>query len=112
MGNALSTFLADPAPPGSPEDTQRVAHLRRVMDSLEVVKKLRANPDYVEWEAYDNFSEEEKPHRLTSGPLSGSRNLAVQVSGPTFCGPQLYSYDLVSYLAKLGDLEMVLLTYA
>ncbi|PGH29527.1 ubiquitin carboxyl-terminal hydrolase 14 [[Emmonsia] crescens] len=78
MGNALSTFLADPAPPGSPEDTQRVAHLRRVMDSLEVVKKLRANPDYVEWEAYDNFSEEEKPHRLTSGPLSGSRNLAVQ----------------------------------
>ncbi|OAX84711.1 hypothetical protein ACJ72_00908 [Emergomyces africanus] len=78
IGNALSSFLANPAPPGSPEDTQRVVHLRRVMDSLEVVKTLRADPDYVEWEAYDNFSEEEKPHRLTSGPLSGSRNLAVQ----------------------------------
>ncbi|EEH06293.1 thioesterase [Histoplasma capsulatum G186AR] len=78
IGNALSAFLADPAAPGSLEDTQRVDHLRRVMDRLEVVKQLRADPDYVEWEAYDSFSEEEKPHRLTSGPLSGSRNLPVQ----------------------------------
>ncbi|PGH08642.1 hypothetical protein GX51_01162 [Blastomyces parvus] len=78
IGNALTTFLTNPAPPGSHEDTLRVQYLRQVMDSLEMVKKLRADPDYVEWEAYSNFTEEEKPHRLTSGPLSGSRNIPVQ----------------------------------
>ncbi|OJD11201.1 hypothetical protein ACJ73_09591 [Blastomyces percursus] len=78
IGNALSAFLANPAIPGSHEDARRVKHLRRVMDSLEITKKLRADPDYVEWEAYSNFTEEEKPHRLTTGPLSGSRNIPIQ----------------------------------
>ncbi|RAL10995.1 PaaI family thioesterase [Aspergillus homomorphus CBS 101889] len=43
-----------------------------------IVRELRANPDYVEAEVYGNFSEEEKAHRLTSGPLRGSRGVGFQ----------------------------------
>lgn len=53
--------------------------IQEILGLLPIVRGLRADPNYSEWEAYDSLSEEDKKHRLTSGPLKGSRGLAVQV---------------------------------
>jgi hypothetical protein len=46
------------------------------------VQELRRNPDYVEKDVYENFAEDHKEQRLTSGPLAGSRGLGLQVGCP------------------------------
>jgi hypothetical protein len=54
--------------------------IQRVFDiGLPIVQELRRDPDYVEKEVYQNFGDEHKTHRLTSGPLAGSRALGLQV---------------------------------
>lgn len=59
--------------------------IQRVFDvGLPIVQELRRNPDYVEKEVYDNFADEHKSHRLTSGPMAGSRGLGLQVSLVSF----------------------------
>lgn len=77
-GQSYTARYLFPAIPGSPEDVQRFEEIRRLIEYLPVVRKLRADPKYVEWEAYDSFTEEDKARRLSSGPLSGSRGLAAQ----------------------------------
>ncbi|KAH8695071.1 HotDog domain-containing protein [Talaromyces proteolyticus] len=73
----LQAFMS-PAAPGTPEDARRLEELRRLVEYLPIVQKLREDPQYKEWEAYEVFSEEQKMPRLTSGPLKGSRGLALQ----------------------------------
>lgn len=92
VGYHGSAYVADrligPLPtPGTIEDEQVLKKLRSQLEKLEVARSLRANPDFVEWEAYGSFSPEEKAHRLTSGPLRGSRGLALQVSFFSFSPP-------------------------
>ncbi|KAK2777895.1 hypothetical protein FQN53_002030 [Emmonsiellopsis sp. PD_33] len=67
-----------PPGPGSAEDVMELKILREKVAWLPIVQELRADPEYEEWEAYEDFEEEEKPHRLTSGPMSGSKGLGVQ----------------------------------
>ncbi|CRG86225.1 hypothetical protein PISL3812_03228 [Talaromyces islandicus] len=73
----LKSFTS-PAAPGTAEDTQRIEELQRLVDYLPVVQKLRKDPNYEEWDAYESFSDEDKEKRLSSGPLKGSRGLALQ----------------------------------
>lgn len=87
MGQAYTTKYLFPAAPGSPEDVQQLKQIQNLVDYLPIVRKLRADPKYVEWEAYEDFADESKLQRLTSGPLRGSRGLAVQVSS-ALLGPQ------------------------
>lgn len=65
--------------PDSPEDAEITTALNAHFDKLEIVKELRANPAYAEWEPYGNLTEEERRRRLTSGCLRGSRGLSCQV---------------------------------
>lgn len=65
--------------PKSVEDEEALSVLRERFEKLPIVQDLRANPDYAEWEAYGNFTGEEKSHRLTSGVLNGSRGIGIQV---------------------------------
>jgi hypothetical protein len=79
-GKWLDNKIAAPAVPGSLEDQMEIQEIQRVFDiGLPIVQELRRNPDYVEKDVYENFSDEHKTHRLTSGPLAGSRGLGLQV---------------------------------
>lgn len=69
--------------PGSPGDLKLQAKIRESFENLDIVQRLREDPDYKEWEAYGNFSSEEKKKRLTSGSLSGARGFSSQVSWST-----------------------------
>jgi hypothetical protein len=72
--------VSAPPAPGSVEDRMELLEIQRVFDvGLPIVHELRRNPDYVEKDVYENFSEDHKEHRLTSGPLAGSRGLGLQV---------------------------------
>ncbi|OAL63726.1 ubiquitin C-terminal hydrolase [Trichophyton rubrum] len=74
----LSILLFGYLEPASPEDIEITTSLNSRFDQLEIVKRLREDPDYTEWEPYGNFTEEEKKARLTSGCLRGSRGLSCQ----------------------------------
>lgn len=63
----------------SPEDLEIRALIQLQFDNLNIVKELRANPEYIEWEPYSNFTPEQKEGRLTSGTLKGSRGIPLQV---------------------------------
>lgn len=78
-GRRVTSNISSPAAPGTPEDEQRMQQIQAILGLLPLVRRLRDDPNYSEWQAYDGFSEEDKTHRLTSGPLRGSRGLAVQV---------------------------------
>ena len=57
-----------------------MARIQRLYETaLPIVRDLREDPDYEESDAYGNFTEEEKVHTLTTGPLRGSGALALQV---------------------------------
>jgi len=77
-GQKPRQMMSSPLIPGTPEDEIIVAYLRKKLESLPLVQELKANPDYSEYEAYSGFSEEDRAHRLTTGPLRGSRGLPVQ----------------------------------
>lgn len=69
--------------PGSAEDERKLDAIRRSVEArLPLVERLRNDPDHVECEVYESFTDEDKTHRLTSGPLAGSRGLALQVRFP------------------------------
>lgn len=79
-GKWLDNKIAAPPAPGSLEDQLEIQEIQRVFDiGLPIVQELRRNPDYVEKDVYENFSDKHKTHRLTSGPLAGSRGLGLQV---------------------------------
>ncbi|KAJ5249207.1 hypothetical protein N7468_000658 [Penicillium chermesinum] len=77
-GDQSEKLILHPITPGSAEDEAGLESIRKVFDALPMVQKLRENPDYVETEAYENFSEEKKRPRLTSGPMAGARGLGLQ----------------------------------
>jgi hypothetical protein len=75
--------------------------IQRVFDiGLPIVQELRRNSDYVEKDVYENFSEDHKEQRLTSGPLAGSRGLGLQVGCPRWrlqCCPIMQMPNLSNY---------------
>ncbi|KAJ6015222.1 hypothetical protein N7540_009813 [Penicillium herquei] len=78
-GSRVDSFFSTPPEPGSVEDKKALQSIQRQFDvALPIVRELRRNPEYVESGVYGDFEEENKRHRLTSGPLAGSRGLAFQ----------------------------------
>ncbi|KAE8150017.1 HotDog domain-containing protein [Aspergillus avenaceus] len=78
-GKWMDDKISAPALPGTEEDLLKMEDVHRTYEhGLPIVKELRENPDYVEAEVYGNYSDEEKTGRLTSGPLRGSRGIALQ----------------------------------
>lgn len=86
LGIAAARFIeknyGNPPMPGTDEDSIRMKAIESLFNRWPDVRKLRENPDYVESPVYENYSEEERAHRLSSGPLHGSRGLALQVGLP------------------------------
>jgi hypothetical protein len=79
-GKWLDNKIAAPSAPGTLEDEMELKEIQRVFDiGLPIVQELRRDPDYVEKDVYENFADKHKAHRLTSGPLAGSRGLGFQV---------------------------------
>jgi hypothetical protein len=76
---AISGMGRTSAEPGSREDSVWQEMLSKQLDNLPIVKDLRSEPQWQEWQAYSSFNDEEKKHRLTSGPMGGVRGVAMQV---------------------------------
>ncbi|KZF20895.1 hypothetical protein L228DRAFT_202294, partial [Xylona heveae TC161] len=65
--------------PHSHEDKLLIASLVGDLDKLDIVQQLRADPYCREWEAYSAFVDPaDRAHRLTTGPMAGTRGLPVQ----------------------------------
>lgn len=80
LGVYFDSFVPSVPPvPDTDEDAALIEKISRTLETYPITKELREDPDYVEWDAYGSLSDEEKAHRLTSGPLRGARGLAVQV---------------------------------
>ncbi|KAF7587478.1 hypothetical protein BBP40_007199 [Aspergillus hancockii] len=78
-GKWMDDKVSAPAEPGTREDVLKLEEINRVYEiGLPIVQELRDNPDYVESGVYGNYTEDDKKQRLTSGPLEGSRALALQ----------------------------------
>lgn len=75
--------------PGSDVDILLMEDVAKMFDKLPLVRRLRADADYVEAHVYGNYSDEDKEQRLTSGPFRGSGRLAIQVCD--FCFTMLLS---------------------
>lgn len=78
-GDYTEKTILFPNVPGTVDDKVALQGIEAVYNTLPVVQKLRENPNYKESAVYENFSEDSKPHRLTSGPMAGSRGLGLQV---------------------------------
>ena len=87
-GKMIDKMVAVPPDVGSPEDEMKLQKIEHAFDiALPIVQELRNDPEWVETGVYGDFSDESKIHRLTSGPLSGSRGLGLQVSLSELCVP-------------------------
>ena len=107
--------ITGPLPkPGTFEDEEVLRKLRTRLENWDVVKKLRADPDFEEWEAYSNFSAEERAHSLTGGLLAGSRALGIQVSLVTyslFVSPTLFCFlSFLFFFLSFGWARAILVT--
>ncbi|OOQ82877.1 thioesterase family protein [Penicillium brasilianum] len=79
VGKWMDNKVAAPPLPGTPEDKMQLQDIQHVFDTgLPIVQRLRGNPDFVEMGVYENYSEESKTHRLTSGALGGSKGFGLQ----------------------------------
>ncbi|KAI9809264.1 MAG: hypothetical protein M1825_002555 [Sarcosagium campestre] len=84
LGLTLGTMfqpLVFPAPlaePGTLLDRSRIERLGREAAALPEAQALRASGQWREWDAYSSLSPAQRAGRLSSGPMSGSRGLAVQ----------------------------------
>ena len=105
--------VSAPPVPGSFEDIAMLEEIHHAYENcLPLVQDLRKNPDYVEANVYGNYSEEDKIGRLTSGPLSGSRGLALQVC-LLFSGVSAQCRDsCLVYTRRLASSESISLANA
>ena len=92
MGSAFRmTFAPPPLPePGSDEDAQLLAVIRRKAEALPLVQELSADPSWKSWDAYTTLPTDadagadaaardlQRRQRLTSGAMGGARGLAFQ----------------------------------
>lgn len=76
-GDLSGTFaILPPQPlPGTPADENQIAAITKLAENLPLVQSLSSDPNWTWHDAYHGFPAEEKPHRLTTGPLGGSRGI-------------------------------------
>lgn len=75
-GGQYASMLIAPPPlplPGSKEDVLMVEYLRQQAEKLPIVQSLSSDPNWEANDAYQHAALEDRPHRLTTGPLSGAR---------------------------------------
>ncbi|KAJ5571397.1 hypothetical protein N7535_005057 [Penicillium sp. DV-2018c] len=112
-GKWFDNKVSAPPAPGTLEDQAELHEIQRVFDiGLPIVQELRRDPDYVEKEVYQNFEDEHKTHRLTSGPMAGSRSLGLQrvfwnekekkIVSVVFLGPGLEGWPTMVHGGALG----------
>ncbi|KAI9838956.1 MAG: hypothetical protein M1819_004164 [Sarea resinae] len=81
LGQSLRyTILPPPLPHAhSPVDALLLAELSHTLSTLHLVRSLRDDPEWREWDAYSNYvTGAERAHRLTTGPLAGARGIGLQ----------------------------------
>jgi acyl-coenzyme A thioesterase PaaI-like protein len=61
--------------PGTKEDAALTAYIHSRAAKLPIVQSLSTDPAWHSWDAYSLFSPEERAHRITTGPLGGSRGI-------------------------------------
>lgn len=95
-GSYVSHVVAPPALPlpGTPADLAFTSFLHAEAEKLPIVQSLSSDPTFSSWSAYSILSPEKAQHRLTSGPLSGSRGLG--------------GYQQVFHNASTGEIVSVL----
>lgn len=72
-------FPPPPPAPGTEADDFLVSRLKATLDKLPIVTELRSHREqWREWPAYSSIAQPDRPHRLTSGPMSGSAGISVQ----------------------------------
>ncbi|OJJ43102.1 hypothetical protein ASPZODRAFT_74919 [Penicilliopsis zonata CBS 506.65] len=112
-GKWMDSKVSAPPVPGSEEDARELEAIKRVFETgLPFVKDLRDHPDYVECGVYENYTDEQRMHRLTSGSLRGSRGVALQkvfwnekeksAIGVAFLGPGLEGWPTVVHGGALA----------
>ncbi|KAA8569427.1 hypothetical protein MFRU_004g02120 [Monilinia fructicola] len=76
-GQYVSLVLSPPSlpEPSSPSDELMTSWLHAQASKLPLVQSLSEDPIWQSWDAYSTFTPEERPHRLTTGPLGGSRGI-------------------------------------
>lgn len=74
-GQYVSLIVAPPAlpPPGTKEDELMVKFLEEKAEKLPIVQSLSSDPNWTSHNAYTSLPEQERTHRLTTGPLGGAR---------------------------------------
>ncbi|QSZ36664.1 hypothetical protein DSL72_006545 [Monilinia vaccinii-corymbosi] len=77
LGQLASLILSPPSSPepSSPSDERMISWLHQQASKIPIVQSLTEDPIWQSWDAYSTFTPEERPHRLTTGPLGGSRGL-------------------------------------
>lgn len=77
IGKTLSLAIAPPPLPlpGSKEDALIVERITKKAEELPLVKSLTEDPDWTFHDAFAGLPVEERAHRLSTGPLGGSRGL-------------------------------------
>ncbi|OOF93466.1 hypothetical protein ASPCADRAFT_209422 [Aspergillus carbonarius ITEM 5010] len=112
-GKWVDNKFAAPPLPGTEEDVKRLEEIHYIYErGLPIVQELREHPDYMEADVYGNYTEEDKLQRLSSGPLRGSRGLALQkifyndkekaAINVAYVGPGLEGWPTVVHGGALG----------
>jgi hypothetical protein len=90
-------FIVSPPPlpvPGSKEDKMMVAFITKQAKKLPLVKALSEDPEWTYHDAYSGVAPEEREHRLSTGPLGGSRAIG--------------GFQRIFYHAKTGECVTVI----
>jgi hypothetical protein len=77
-GATYMNLIIAPPPlplPNTQEDKHMVEYLTKKAESIPLVKSLTEDPKWAHHDSYTGVEDEDRDHRLTTGPLGGSRGL-------------------------------------
>ncbi|KAM3076452.1 hypothetical protein ACMFMG_007268 [Clarireedia jacksonii] len=76
-GQYLSLVISPPPlpEPNTTPDDLMTTFLHDQASKIPLVQSLSSDPTWQSWDAYSGFTPAERPHRLTTGPLGGTRGL-------------------------------------
>ncbi|PQE32917.1 thioesterase family protein [Rutstroemia sp. NJR-2017a WRK4] len=76
-GQYISLIVSPPPlpEPNTATDDLMTTFIYDQASKIPLVQSLTSDPNWESWDAYSVFTPNERPHRLTTGPLGGSRGL-------------------------------------